>query len=377
MAEFEITSPSGETFIITAPEGATEDQVMQYAKENFKTPEKAPEQPKWYEIEKQPGTPKGPKELVKQVGKQFLEGATSPMPGSLLTTPLKAVSETASQVGADVARATGSRLAGFGTAAALDPLTYAGGLAGAKVAGTVGAKTADVIGNQAAAIASGASNVPIKSIKSFFRNPMAVLKAPSSKEAGAVLQKAKELAGITREEEFLIAKAADRGTGGARTVAEELRPRFEGTVKDAIPLTIGELLAFNRAAGKLASEAKGSDKFLWSGVKAKVQKALESQATKLAEALEGYALSKTKDAFKSIVPLTKQGRADYLKMIGTGLTFGLTSPLAIGAGTLLAKGANTLLQPAAKASGFALGSIIGKSGTDALNRIQQRLKNAK
>jgi hypothetical protein len=33
--EFEITDPSGRKFIVTAPEGATQDQVLEYAKQNF------------------------------------------------------------------------------------------------------------------------------------------------------------------------------------------------------------------------------------------------------------------------------------------------------------------------------------------------------
>lgn len=38
MADFEITSPDGNRFVITAPEGATQDQVLSYAQSQFKQP---------------------------------------------------------------------------------------------------------------------------------------------------------------------------------------------------------------------------------------------------------------------------------------------------------------------------------------------------
>lgn len=82
-------------------------------------------------IEKQPGLPRGAMGLVKQFGRQFKDAATSPIPGSMLRLPLTAIQDTASQTGADVARAVEptvgkwpARAAGFGTAAALDPTTY-------------------------------------------------------------------------------------------------------------------------------------------------------------------------------------------------------------------------------------------------------------
>lgn len=87
------------------------------------------------EIEKQPGVPKTAGDLTKQVGRQFLEGAMSPMPGSLITAPFKASSETASQAGSDIARSDiksgvpvgASRLHGAIVSLGMDPLTWFGG----------------------------------------------------------------------------------------------------------------------------------------------------------------------------------------------------------------------------------------------------------
>lgn len=95
-----------------------------------------PSEPKFYELEKQPGLPKTPMDRFKQVVGQFAEGALSPMPGSILTTPIRAMQQTAQQAGSDVARGTQdklgaipARLLGFGTSVALDPTTYMSGAA--------------------------------------------------------------------------------------------------------------------------------------------------------------------------------------------------------------------------------------------------------
>ena len=42
MAVYELTSPQGEIFEVTAPDDATEDQVMSYAQQNFTAPQQAP-----------------------------------------------------------------------------------------------------------------------------------------------------------------------------------------------------------------------------------------------------------------------------------------------------------------------------------------------
>lgn len=94
------------------------------------------ESPSFFEIEKQPGTPRTPLDLVKQVARQYKEAALSPMPGSILTTPVRALQENAQQMGSEVARGaqprigTGpARVAGFLTSMAADPTSYMGGVA--------------------------------------------------------------------------------------------------------------------------------------------------------------------------------------------------------------------------------------------------------
>lgn len=120
------------------------------------------EEPKFYELEKQQGTPRGPMELVKQAGRQFLEGAVSPVPGSLISTPIRAVQETANQLGADVARATqdklgtvGGRLAGLGASIAADPTNLMAGGMGAKLGAKVGQEAVEKAAPRALKIFAG------------------------------------------------------------------------------------------------------------------------------------------------------------------------------------------------------------------------------
>ena len=372
MARIEITSPSGEKFEINAPDDATDEQIMAYAQENFKAPEKAPTEFSFKDTAIK---------LAKNVGNQLKEGLLNPTPGSLISLPARATQDAAKVAGESVENATGSKAAGVAANIALDPTTYVGAGAAGKAMGKLGtgaveSGVAKTIGQEITKIASGVSNVSMQAIRKLFSDPMSVIKAGSSKEAGQILQTAKKVAGVTREEEFLIAKAADRGTGGARTVGEALRPRFEGLVKDGAELSVGELMALNRAAGKLSIGASGSEKALWSGVAKNVKKALEAKVPDIVDGLEKVSMAKTKEAFKSVVPVTKAGRADYMKLIGTFLTAGLTSPAAIGLGTLATKGATKLVSPLAKASGFGMGAILNDSSKRGLDTIKERLRNA-
>ena len=41
MPTYEITSPDGRRFQVTAPEGATQDQVLAYAQQNYSKPSAA------------------------------------------------------------------------------------------------------------------------------------------------------------------------------------------------------------------------------------------------------------------------------------------------------------------------------------------------
>ncbi len=100
-----------------------------------------PTGPKWYEIEKQQGLPKGDSDsnftqignVAKQALRQTFEGLASPMPGSILTTPARVVQENAQQTGSEVAQRTQNalgtdlaRAAGFGASVLTDPTSYLG-----------------------------------------------------------------------------------------------------------------------------------------------------------------------------------------------------------------------------------------------------------
>lgn len=212
MADFEITSPDGQSFVVTAPEGATQEQVLKYAQENFQAPDKAPDQPKWYELEKQPGVPKSNTERLKQVGQDFLSAAKNPLPGSLITAPITSAQHFAQQLGPDVAKATGSRLAGFAASAATDPISWMAGpetkllssvFSTAKKAGSgilktvmkIGANVSDASIEQGAKAGWKLPNVAAHEVETAVENVQKVLKA-SVDDAGVVLNKAKTDLGL-------------------------------------------------------------------------------------------------------------------------------------------------------------------------------------
>lgn len=70
MPDYEITSPSGERFIVTAPEGATQDQVLAYARDNAPKPAG--------KRTVAPG-PKKPSNIFDQIG-AFAQSATEQIP---------------------------------------------------------------------------------------------------------------------------------------------------------------------------------------------------------------------------------------------------------------------------------------------------------
>lgn len=415
--------------------------------------------PKFYELEKQQGTPRGPMELLKQAARQFKEGATSPMPGSLLSTPLRAVSETANQLGADVARGASTpggllpnigtvpaRGAGFLTAMAADPVSYVGMGAGGKAAQAGYEAVANPMGRTMAKMAEGTSNVSVNNIIRLFKDPKAVLSALSTKEIGPELNASKHALGITPEEEFLIAKAGDRAPGTSRTVVDQLRDKMKAdfitqpidpkTIKPTdkpvalyigrqdyepgnsvdmfniygdhpkasstvdkkmldqlgIPvmgteagresaklppasvknLTSGELMALNRAAGRVAKEVKGSEKVLYGRLKEAAARELTERAPELVEQLKQYSLSKTKDSFSSVFPQNKQGKTDYFRMAGgIGAGAGINplmalaaSPIGVGAGTLAAKAAHTVAKPVIGVAGGTAGGVVSHQTTN-------------
>ena len=72
MAEYDITSPDGRTFTVTAPENASEADVLAYAKANVPLPEAA--------------QPKEPPTMGQVVGQAAVKGAAS-VPDAILNTP--------------------------------------------------------------------------------------------------------------------------------------------------------------------------------------------------------------------------------------------------------------------------------------------------
>lgn len=395
-----------------------------------------------------PATPSGPSkmDMIKQAAgrvmgtitgpaDQFAKPITQGSPVERLMAPMNglvgpsrlsaSISEPGRIAGQGVENAIGpnhpilGKLANLGTSMALDPQTYIGGESVAKGVTNGMTDAARWAGKEAAALGSAVSGVKLQNIKTLFDNPAEVISAISSKKAGAELSVAKQLAGVTRDEEFLISKAADRSIGGARTVGEELRPKLDlvnlpdvknpplsqaktgpvravfignqeavgpypakglynifgdhplagGTVsleaikKEGIPvvgksvaavpveakMSIGELVALKRAAGKLSGEGKGSEATLWAPVAKQATDQLEQKAKAVKDAIDLYAKSKTKESFMRLIPRGVNGKPDFLRTIGA-LTSGLaSSPAAIGLATLGTKAAVTAAAPVAKA----------------------------
>lgn len=408
--------------------------------------EGSPTDPKFYEIEKQQGLPKGPLDMVKNIAKEFKAGIESPLPGSFLSTPVRLLQNAAGQAGADVARAAQpsigtvpARAAGFGTSMALDPTSYVSAGMGARAAKSGLDAVAGPIGRQLAKGAEGMSNVPVKNIVKLFKDPAQVLKALSAKKTSPELNAAKRAMGVTPEDEFLIGRAADRTPGASRTVVDDIReklkadfitqginpktikptdkpialyigrqdwgkgmpsedmfniygnhPKNTSTVTKAqldelgIPvmgralgvktskqvpasfknLTAGDLLALNRAAGKVAKESKGSEKVLYGRLKAAAVKEVQERSPRVAEALEKYALGKTKESFQSPFPLNKSGKADFFKTAAAPMVGFATSPMVVGAGTLAARGAYEAGKPVVAGAGALAGAAVNRQATN-------------
>lgn len=184
-------------------------------------------------IEKQPGLPKGPMEFAKQTGQQFLEGATSLMPGSLIGTPIRAASQISQQFGADVARAvepsagtTGARLAGFGAATLTDPTTFIGGGMGFKAGSMAATK-----GLEAAAPTAFKSlaNIPEEATKVLLKTKDLFKKATGSETAieGAVKNVQDALTNTLRREGKAIQEIEDK-LGVSRTVEQTRQEMLAG-----------------------------------------------------------------------------------------------------------------------------------------------------
>lgn len=125
MADYDITSPDGRKFRITAPEGATQEQVLGYAKEQFaKMPKEAPA-----------AAPEQPSAL-----RQAADIAQRFSPGNLVAEGLKGINDAAESAGyaagGKVTDWTGSPGAGFATNVAIQAVPSLFGGAPAKAIGS-------------------------------------------------------------------------------------------------------------------------------------------------------------------------------------------------------------------------------------------------
>lgn len=68
--QYEVTAPNGRRFIVTAPEGATPDQVMEYARQNFQA---SPPDPRMQAAREANSGPAG---YIDSLGRAFASGAT-------------------------------------------------------------------------------------------------------------------------------------------------------------------------------------------------------------------------------------------------------------------------------------------------------------
>jgi hypothetical protein len=94
MPDYEVTSPSGQKFVVTAPDGASQEQVMTYAKQQFAEQEKAQ-----YGIrEKEPNTFGQATKNVAQGAAQFATGVTGGLAGDIAGLGAQAYDITANAV---------------------------------------------------------------------------------------------------------------------------------------------------------------------------------------------------------------------------------------------------------------------------------------
>lgn len=106
MPDYEITSPDGKTFIVTAPEGATQEQVLSYAKQQFEAQHQATQQSTASDVPLVPGM----QGYDQQQAAQQKQAAANPEP--------------------DILDKIGSGLSALGRTAVAAPLAMAGSIYG-------------------------------------------------------------------------------------------------------------------------------------------------------------------------------------------------------------------------------------------------------
>lgn len=242
----------------------------------FDVPAATQEDPKFYELEKQPGLPRSPIDLIKQAGRQFVEGATSPVPGSMISLPARALQENASQIGAEVARGASTeggvlpnvgkvaaRLLGLGASVATDPTTFmSGGLtlgkgvvAADRAAGVQAAREAGIPLTRAeqsgSRIAASAENFlektftgsdVINSAKSEADNALTIFKDSLKAEHGTPLQPSEvgkvAKQGIEENVQNLKSQAQDiyNALPNVKVQPKELRNASENLIREQLEL---------------------------------------------------------------------------------------------------------------------------------------------
>lgn len=291
--------------------------------------------------------------------------------------------------GQKVEEKTGSKLAGFATEVLLDPMNLAIGGIVAKGAAKVGSKVAGVVGERVLAPAGEIlSGVRVKDIARLFNHPKEVLTA-SLKKSGEVMGKLeREVFKITDDEARLISKAADRSTGGSRTVVEDLiktgKERAVAAGRDsknwADELTPGELIAGRRGASKLTFKGKGREEFiavkdLKSFEQSFVNKAKDHALQYLAAVREN-SMARTKDAFLRVFPQNQNTSANALRGSGMFAEAMFINPLVALAHTPAATGLATLAAKLGYQSGKKVGTsaarIAGMTSLPALRALLQK-----
>jgi hypothetical protein len=204
-----------------------------------------------FAIEKQPGLPRSPVELLKQAARQTKEGFMSPMPGSVLGLPARMLQEQAGQIGATVARGLSTpggmlpdvgkipaRLAGFGAAAITDPTTMVtGGALGKKAGEQLQKSVAPKLGKLLADVPEEATTTMIEAKAAFkqatgsesaiegaVKNVINAMKTTLRKE-GDEIGKVEKTLGIAKDPKQMIYEVAKgHDTGGYMTSLTKMKP---------------------------------------------------------------------------------------------------------------------------------------------------------
>lgn len=240
MANFEITSPDGKKFIVTAPEGASQEQVLSYAQQNFKSAPQAAQQPGAIDTLK--SNIGGIADYYKNVGMGAVRGASRI--GTTLMRPLDATGITGTTHPERVAGIEGF----FKENANPESLAFKGGDIGSQIAGTAGvggfmAKGATAIGaapKVATALQSGGLSLGTPAATTL---PGMAGNAALRTGAGAVTGGA--MAGLVDPEQGgtgaiiggalpTAVKAAGMAGGGLRNAGEHILGAMTGTGTEAI-----------------------------------------------------------------------------------------------------------------------------------------------